>query len=408
MISDTKKAFQFIFLTILIDCIGIGIIIPIMPELISELGNITVNKATQIGGLLMASYAVMQFVFSPILGGISDKYGRRPVLLISLLGLGIDYILMSFAPTLAWLFVGRIIAGICGASFTTGMAYIADISKPEDRAKNFGLIGVAFGVGFIIGPLLGTFIAQFGVRAPFMVAAAISLANFLYGYFVLPESLSKENRRKFEWKRANPFGSLKHLKKYPAISGLILGMFLLYLAGQTMPSIWSFYTKYQFAWNEAMIGYSLAFVGVCVAIIQGGLVGLSMKKLGDRKTVYVGLVLYFIGFTIFALANQPWMMFAFTMIYAIGGIAPPALQGIISNDVPANEQGELQGVLTSLQSLTTIINPLLMTNLFYLFTNENAPFHFPGVAFGVSAIFIAFVFIAVYFSFQKRKRKTIG
>ncbi len=408
MTVQTNNAFRFIFLTILIDCIGIGIIIPIMPELISELGNITVNKATQIGGLLMASYAVMQFVFSPILGGISDRYGRRPVLLISLLGLGIDYILMSFAPTLAWLFVGRIIAGICGASFTTGMAYIADISKPEVRAKNFGMIGVAFGVGFIIGPLLGTFIAQFGVRAPFMVAAGLSLANFLYGYFVLPESLSLENRRKFELKRANPFGSLIHLKKYPAITGLIFGMFLLYLAGQTMPSIWAFYTKYQFKWDEAMIGYSLAFVGVCVAIVQGGLVGISMKKLGDRKSVFLGLLLNFIGFTLFAIADQPWMMFVFTAIYALGGIGPPALQGIISNDVPPNEQGELQGVLTSLQSLTTIFNPIVMTNLFYIFTKDDAPIHFPGIAFGVSAIIIAFSFLVIYYSFQKRKLKTLS
>jgi DHA1 family tetracycline resistance protein-like MFS transporter len=405
MIVNTKNAFRFIFLTILIDCIGIGIIIPIMPDLISELGNISVNKATQIGGWLLASYAFMQFIFSPILGGISDRYGRRPVLLISLLGLGFDYILMSFAPDLAWLFVGRIIAGICGASFTTGMAYIADISKPENRAKNFGLVGLAFGVGFIIGPLLGTFIAQFGMRAPFMVAAALSLANFLYGYFILPESLSIENRRKFEWKRANPFGSLKHLKKYPAITGLIFGMFLLYLAGQTMPSIWSFYTKYQFAWDEAMIGYSLAFVGVSVAIVQGGLVGLSMKKLGDRKSVYLGLLFNFLGFSLFTFANQPWMMFAFTAIYAMGGIGPPALQGIISNDVPPNEQGELQGVLTSLQSLTTIINPILMTNLFYFFTKSDATIHFPGIAFGVSAFFIALSLVVIYLSFQKRKLK---
>lgn len=402
---NSSKALQFIFLTILIDCIGIGIIIPVMPELISELAGVSPNEATSIGGWLMASYAIMQFIFSPVLGGISDKYGRRPVLLISLLGLGIDYVFLSFAPTIAWLFAGRIIAGICGASFTTGMAYIADISSGENRAKNFGMIGVAFGVGFIIGPLLGSLISQFGLKAPFMAAACLSLLNFLYGYFVLPESLAKENRRNFEWKRANPFGSLKHLKKYPSIVGLILVMFFMYLAGQTMPSIWAFYTTYRFGWDEAMNGYSLAFVGVSVAFVQGGLVGYSLKKLGTAKSVYYGLLMNLSGFILFAFANEPWMMFAFTMVYACGGIGPPALQGIISNDVPPNEQGELQGVLTSLQSLTTILNPLIMTNLFYYFTTSKAPFYFPGVAFALSAFLIGIALTICYFSFRSRAVK---
>lgn len=396
MANTNKKAILFIFITLLVDCTGIGIIIPVVPSLIQQLTGSNVSEAATYGGWLTFAYAIMQFIFSPVLGGLSDRYGRRPVLLISLLGLGIDYLFLFFAPDLWWLFVGRIIAGICGASFTTASAYIADISTEENRAQNFGMIGAAFGLGFIVGPLLGSLFSSFGVRVPFLAAAALSLLNWAYGYFILPESLSKENRRPFDWKRANPLGSLLHLKKYPAILGLILAMVLIYIAGHAAQSTWTFFTIERFHWNEQWIGYSIAFVGVTVALVQGGLIRYTTKILGTNKSVIVGLLFYVIGFTLFAFASQGWMMFVFMIPYALGGIAGPALQGLMTGHVPSNEQGELQGAITSLVSLTSIVGPLLMTSLFSFFTAQGAPFYFPGAPFMMGAVLsLLSVFITV-------------
>lgn len=392
----TNKAIIFIFITLLIDCTGIGIIIPVVPTLIQKLTGGNVSDAATYGGWLTFAYAAMQFVFSPVLGGLSDRFGRRPIILISLFGLGVDYVFLFFAPDLFWLFIGRIIAGICGASFTTASAYIADISTPEKRAQNFGMIGAAFGLGFIIGPLLGSLFSQFGVRVPFLVAAILSLLNWLYGYFILPESLAVENRRKFEWKRANPMGSLLHLKKYPSILGLIFSMFLIYIAGHAAQSTWTYFTMEKFKWNEQWVGYSIAFVGVSIAVVQGGLIKTAMKLLGQNKAVYIGLCFYIIGFMLFAFASQGWMMFAFMIPYALGGIAGPAIQGILSSKVPANEQGELQGALTSLMSLTSIIGPLVMTALFAYFTAKTTTVYFPGAPFMMGAVLTVFsLFIAL-------------
>lgn len=401
MSNTNKKALLFIFITLLVDCTGIGIIIPVVPALIQQLTGANVSDAATYGGWLTFAYAIMQFVFSPVLGGLSDRYGRRPVLLISLLGLGIDYLFLFFAPDLWWLFVGRIIAGICGASFTTASAYIADISTNENRAQNFGMIGAAFGLGFIVGPLLGSLFSSFGVRVPFLAAAALSLLNWAYGYFVLPESLSKENRRPFDWKRANPLGSLMHLKKYPAILGLILAMVLIYIAGHAAQSTWTFFTIERFHWNEQWIGYSIAFVGVTVAIVQGGLIKHTTKLLGTNRSVIVGLLFYIIGFTLFAFASQGWMMFVFMIPYALGGIAGPALQGIMTGHVPANEQGELQGAITSLVSLTSIVGPLLMTGLFSYFTSAVAPVYFPGAPFMMGAILTVLSVIMTFYALKK-------
>lgn len=401
MSNTNKKALLFIFITLLVDCTGIGIIIPVVPSLIQQLTGANVSDAATYGGWLTFAYAIMQFVFSPVLGGLSDRYGRRPVLLISLLGLGIDYLFLFFAPDLWWLFVGRIIAGICGASFTTASAYIADISTKENRAQNFGMIGAAFGLGFIVGPLLGSLFSSFGVRVPFLAAAALSLLNWAYGYFVLPESLSKENRRPFDWKRANPLGSLLHLKKYPAILGLILAMVLIYIAGHAAQSTWTFFTIERFHWNEQWIGYSIAFVGVTVAIVQGGLIKYTTKLLGTNKSVIVGLLFYIIGFTLFAFASQGWMMFVFMIPYALGGIAGPALQGIMTGHVPANEQGELQGAITSLVSLTSIVGPLLMTGLFSYFTSLSSPVYFPGAPFMMGAMLTLVSTVFTVFALRK-------
>lgn len=380
------NALMFIFITILIDVIGIGIIIPVLPKLITELTGGGMSEAARYGGWLMFAYAIMQFIFAPIIGGLSDRYGRRPVLLLSLFGLGIDYLFLAFAPTIGWLFVGRLLAGISGASFTTASAYIADVSPLEKRAQNFGLIGAAFGLGFIIGPVLGGLLGQFGSRAPFFASAALALLNWLYGYFILPESLSQENRRAFDWKRANPVGSLLQMRRYPVIIGLIGSLLCLYIAGHSSQSTWSYYTMEKFGWNEKWVGYSLGFVGLTIGLVQGLLTRVIIPKLGAVRSVFIGLSLSVIGYVCFALATQGWMMFALMIPFALGGIAGPSLQGIISGQVPPNEQGELQGALTGLISATSIVGPLLMTNLFSWFTTPDAPVYFPGAPFMMGAI----------------------
>lgn len=384
--SEKRPALIFIFITLLIDVIGLGIIIPVLPDLIQEITGGSLSDASRYGGWMLFAYAFMQFICAPIMGGLSDQFGRRPVLLASLFGFGLDYIMMAFAPTLAWLFLGRIIAGIMGASFTTASAYIADVSTPEKRAQNFGLIGAAFGLGFIIGPLIGGLLGPLGSRVPFMVAAALTFMNWTYGYFILPESLSVSNRRKFDWSRANPIGSLMNLKRYPVIMGLVASLVLVYVAAHAVQSNWPYYTKEKFGWDSAMIGASLAVVGVVFAIVQGGLIRIIIPKLGQARSVYVGLGLNAAGFILYGLATETWMMFAFTVVYCLGGIAGPALQGIISSVVPPNEQGELQGALTSLISVTSIVGPPLMTNTFAFFTDTGAPMYLPGAPMLLGAV----------------------
>jgi DHA1 family tetracycline resistance protein-like MFS transporter len=405
MAKNKKAAIGFIFITLLIDVIGLGIIIPVVPKLLQQLlGSTDISKASQYGGWLTFAYASMQFLFSPILGNLSDKYGRRPVLLFSLFGFGIDYLFLSFAPSIVWLFIGRIIAGITGASFTTASAYIADISTPENRAQNFGMIGAAFGLGFIIGPLVGGLLGEYGARIPFLVSAGLALANWLYGYFVLPESLDTAHRRPFEWRRANPLGSIKQLKKYPAVGGLIVSLVLIYLAGHAVQSNWSFFNIEKFHWTPKMIGISLGAVGLLVAIVQGGLIRIINPKIGNEKSVYFGLGLYALGLLLFSFASESWMMFVFLIPYCLGGIAGPALQSIISGHVPSNEQGELQGALTSLISVTSIVGPLLMTNSFAYFTGPHKPFYFPGIAFFIGAIFMVTSAVLAYRALSQEKR----
>ena len=404
MATDRKAAVGFIFITLLIDVMGWGLIIPVMPDLIAQLKNISINEASPYGAWLLSVYAITQFLFAPVIGNLSDKYGRRPVLLASLLGFGIDYIFLALAPTYGWLFAGRIIAGITGASFTTATAYIADVSTPETRAKNFGMIGAAFGLGFVLGPALGGLLAGLGTRVPFYAAAILCLLNCLYGYFVLPESLSKENRRAFHWTRANPLGSLQLLKRNPAIGGLAISFFLIYLAAQAVQGNWNFFTIYRFGWSEKMVGISLAVVGLLVGAVQGGLIRVINPRLGNEKSIYLGLLLYSLGLVLFAFATQGWMMFVFLIPYCLGGIAGPALQSILAGHVSSNEQGELQGALTSLMSLTTIIGPLIMNYLFYFFTNENAPIHFPGVSFLLGALFMLASVLIAYNVLQKEKK----
>lgn len=402
MAEKQSRALIFIFITLLIDVIGIGIIIPVLPELINSVAGGSLADAAVYGGWMMLAYSVMQFLFSPVLGNLSDQYGRRPILLISLFGFGVDYILMAFAPTLGWLFAGRIIAGIMGASFTTASAYIADISTPEKRAQNFGLIGAAFGLGFIIGPVLGGLLGVYGERVPFIAAAILTFINWLYGYFVLPESLPIEKRRKFDWKRANPIGSLQHLFRYPVIAGLVASLVLIYVASHATQSTWNFFTMERFQWDSKQVGISLTVVGILVSIVQGYLIRVINPKLGAERSVYIGIILYAIGFFLFSWAYEGWMMYVFLIPYCLGGIAGPALQGIMSTQVPDNEQGELQGGLTSLISVTSIIGPPLMTGIFSYYASKESRVYFPGAPFLLAGILTLVSGFLAYRSLRKK------
>jgi len=403
---NTKAAMGFIFITLLVDSMGWGLIIPVMADLIAELKHIPVNIASTYGAALLSVFAITQFLFAPVIGNLSDRFGRRPVLLSSLLGFGIDYIILALAPAYGWLFIGRVIAGITGASFTTATAYIADVSTDATaRAKNFGLIGAAFGLGFVLGPALGGFLSTWGIRAPFYAAAALCLMNCLYGYFFLPESLTAEHRRPFEWKRANPFGSLKFLTRHPEIGGLALGFFLIYLGAQSIQGNWNFFTIYRFHWSEKMVGISLAVVGVLVGGVQAGLTRVVNPKIGNENSIYLGLSLYTIALILFAFATQSWMMFAFLVPYGLGGICGPSLQSVISGHGPANQQGELQGALTSLMSLTTIIGPPIMSFTFSYFTTDKAPFYFPGMHFLIGALCMLLSVMIIYKVLSREKKE---
>jgi MFS transporter, DHA1 family, tetracycline resistance protein len=405
--SDKKnsKAIFFILVTVLIDVIGIGIIIPIMPSLYQELTGGTVSEASQYSAYLVFIYALMQFIFSPIIGGLSDQFGRRPVLLMSLFGFGMDFIFLALAPSIGWLFVGRIISGIAGASFTTANAYIADITEPEKRAQSFGMIGAAFGLGFIIGPSLGGILGEYGTRIPFWVSAGLALLNWLYGYFILPESLLLENRRKFDIKRANPIGSLMNLKKYPYVLALVLSLFLVNVSNFATQGTWSFYGIEKFSWSKLEVGLSLGFVGLMVAIVQGGLIRVIIPKLGQERSLFLGLAINALGLAAFAFASSSWMMYAIMVPFAVGGLAGPAFQGIISNQVGKNEQGELQGGLTSLMSIAAIIGQPLMLGLFRAFTIENAPIYFPGAPFLMGGLLSLISLLLVFRTIKKENLK---
>lgn len=396
-----NRAIVFILITVLIDVIGLGIIIPVMPVLLQELSGEGLDRAAIYGGWLMFLYALLQFFFSPVLGGLSDRFGRRPVLLLSLLAFGIDYALMGLAPSLVWLFIGRAVAGAAGASVTTANAYMADVSPPSKRAANFGLIGAAWGVGFVIGPVLGGFLGEFGPRVPFFASAALALANVTYGFFVLPETLPPEKRRAFDWRRANPIGSLVRMARHPVLGGLIGVLVLYQIAHDANPSVWSYYTMEKFGWSERDVGLSLGVVGVLIAVVYGGLVGPIVGKLGEQRTVIFGLLFMAAGFYGYSLATRSWVMIAFIFPFALGCVAMPALRGMMANRVEADEQGELQGALTSLQSLTAIGAPLLMTRLFGEFAADDAEFYFPGMPFFVAASML--VVASFWFTLARRK-----
>lgn len=359
-----KNAIIFVLITICIDSIGIGIIIPSFPQLMSETAHVSLSEATSYYGPFLGIYALMQFLFSPLVGNLSDRFGRRPILLMSVLGMGLDYLVMFVAPSFFWLIIGRAVAGMFGASFTTAAAYIADVSSDEDRAKNFGMIGAAFGIGFIIGPAIGGFVSDFGSRAPFLVAACFSLLNFLYGLFVLKESLPVEKRRPFEWLRSNPIGSIMQMKKFNKNKWLFVVIFMVMFSNLAIHSLWNFYTMDRFDWTAKNVGVSLAVVGVAFGIVQGGLSGLMVKKLGERVTAIIGLLFLIVTTGVIGILPYGWMMYAIIFPYAFCGVIDPAIRSIVSRQTAQNEQGELQGIFTSLMSLAEIASPIFFTWLY--------------------------------------------
>ena len=391
-----KHALVFVVITVLIDIIGFGLILPVLPRLLVELTGDTVNQAAIDGGWLAFVYAVMQFVCAPLLGNLSDRYGRRPVLLFAVGALGVDYIVMGFAPTLAWLFLGRTVAGIAGASFTPAYAYVADVSPPEKRAQSFGLISAAFGVGFILGPALGGLLGQLGTRTPFFAAAALSLVNLVYGTFVLPESLPPEARRPFDWRRANPLGTLLQMRKHPVVLGLLGALFLWMVAHQVMPSTWTFYTKFRFGWSEAMIGASLAAAGVVMAVSQATLMRVLVPRLGERRTALTGIAVASVGYFGYGIASASWMMFAWLATWFLGALVMPSTNALMSHRVEKSAQGELQGAVASLFGLSSIVGPPLMTQLFGRFSAPDAPVQLPGAAFFASTL-LAWTSFALYY-----------
>ncbi len=393
----------FIFLTVFIDSMGIGIIVPVVPDLIQELTNLPLSKAALWGGYLSFVYALMQFLFSPTIGNLSDKYGRRPILLISMVALGLNYLIMGLASSLFLLFIGRIFSGIAGATFSTAYSFIADISPPEKKAQNFAIIGAAFGMGFVVGPVIGGVMGEIGTRAPFYAAAILSFLSCLYGFFVLPESLSKENRRSFDLKRANPIGAFKQIRKFPKVSWLFIAMFLFNLSHYVYPAVWNFYTKEMFKWTNTEIGLSLAFVGIGFAIVQGWLIRKILPIVGEVRTALIGFISSSIGLCGIAFSTQTWMVYSLIPLTALGAMITPAMTSLMSNQIPDDAQGELQGALSSISGMTLILSPVIMTQLFGYFSGNHAPFYFPGAPFLAASVLMLFALIP--FKIGNRKVK---
>jgi MFS transporter, DHA1 family, tetracycline resistance protein len=393
--TSQRHALTFVTITVLLDVIGFGIIMPVLPLLLADLTGAGLSAASQWGGYLMFSYAILQFFFAPVLGGLSDAWGRRPVLLISLGFYAVNYLLMGFATSLALLFVGRVLTGISSATYATANALIADVSPPEQRAQNFGLMGMAFGIGFIIGPTLGGLLGEWDMRAPFFAAAAFALINTIYGYFVLEETLAPEHRRAFDWKRANPIGAFAQLRSYPMLGGLIAAVFLYNIGHHVYPANWSFYTLEKFDWTPREVGLSMGFVGLLMAVVQGGLIRIVIPKFGPVRTALIGFASAAAAYIGIALAPNGLTVYLWCFVSALSGFIMPSIQGLLSNRVPANQQGELQGVMASVASVGAIIGPLLMTQTFAVFTGPEAIVYFPGAAFMVAGA-MALLAIAVF------------
>ena len=414
-----KYAILFIFITVTINMIGLGVITPVMPQLIKDVSGEDLSHAAQWGGFLSFVYALMQFIMMPIIGGLSDRFGRRPILLISMIAYSIDFLIMALAPTMAVIALARAFAGAFAATFTTANAYIADVTPPEKRAANFGLVGAAFGLGFIIGPGIGGIVGDaFGPRAPFFFVAALGAVNFVFGFFVLPETLSPENQRPFEWRRANALGNFKQFAEYPIMLPIASVLFLAQVAHWTYPSVWAFYAEEKFLWTPTLIGASLMFVGLMAAVVQGGVTRVVIPKIGERKSAFFALSITAMCYAAFAFADAGWMVYFIIAVSALGGLAVPSLQGIMSRTVPPDAQGELQGAVGAIMSVSMIIGPPLTTQIFAAFSSPNepiviagltlsekgAPFYFPGAPFIFSTVLEVCALALLFVAFTRVQR----
>jgi MFS transporter, DHA1 family, tetracycline resistance protein len=400
----SKYAITFVFITVLLDMVGFGLIIPVQPALIMMVGHVDVATASVIGGFMMFAFSGAQFLLGPTLGNLSDAIGRRPMLLLAVFGLGCDYLITALAPTIGWLFVGRTLAGVCGASYVIANAYIADVTPPEGRAKAFGMMGAAFGLGFVIGPAIGGILGAFGPRVPFYVASAISLLNFVFGYFVLPETLVPANRRKFEWARANPIGTFKVFQQYRQVLPLCSVLFLYFFATSIYPAIWPFWGTAKFGWGPTLIGTTLASFGIIMALVQGGLTGPMVKRFGEWKVALIGLISCIIGMVLFGLATNLTFVLAILLVHAPEGFVHPMLTALMSKDVPDNAQGEMQGGISSIMNVAMMLGTVFFAQTFHYFLNPN-----PVVVTASASFFIAAALIICtlsVFVFTQTKQKT--
>ncbi len=414
-----RRAILFVFITVLINMIGFGIVMPVMPTLLMDVAGADLSAAARWGGYLALAYAASQFVMMPILGGLSDRFGRRPVILTSLAAFSIDYLIMALAQSIGVLLVARALSGAFAATFTTANAYIADVSAPEKRAANFGLLGAAFGLGFTIGPGIGGLLGEeFGPRAPFFAVAFLGAVNFTFGLIAFPETLGEENRRRFEWRRANAFGNFVQFRKYPIMLPIAATLFVYQLAHWTFPSVWSYYAIEKFSWSEMQIGWSLVFVGLMAALVQGGLVRVVVPRIGERSAALFGVTIAISTYFAFAYAPNGLAVYALIALSALAGFTGPSIQGIMSRTIPANAQGELQGAVSAIMSLSMVIGPPLMTQTFAAFaepgrpvavfgltiSEAGAPFYFPGAPFVLAGVLASIGVIPLMIAFGRIQR----
>lgn len=388
----------------MLDAMGIGLIMPVMPELIQQVSQTSMADAALWGGLLTFSYAAMQFFFGPLLGNLSDRFGRRPVLIVSLVFMGLDYFVMAIAPTLFLLFIARIISGITGATYSTAAAYLSDTSAKGERSASFGYIGGAFGIGFVLGPAIGGLLAEFGVRMPFIVAGGLALMNAAFGLFVLPETLSINKRRKFELRRTNPFSALMRIRNLPMVGSVVFVVLLYSTANHVYPSIWSFFTIEKFGWSPKMVGISLAVYGICAAIIQVVILGILIRRFGVERTATFGMLISIFAFAFLTVVDSTLLIFLGMPITALGAVVGPALQGMMADQVSDEEQGELQGVFASVVAISAILSPLIMTFTFQQFTKQDTVYYLPGAPFAAAALLTLAALIAFYLSRAERQK----
>ena len=403
-VSVSRHATLFVLLTVLLDMVGFGIIIPVLPVLIEDVGRMTLAEATKIGGWMAFAFSITQFLFSPLMGNLSDRFGRRPLLLLAIAGLGIDYLLHAWAPTLFWLFVGRAIAGFCGSSWVIANAYIADVTPPEGRARAFGIMGAAFGVGFVIGPAIGGLLGELGPRVPFVVAAAISGLNLVYGWFVLPETLPADRRRPFEWRRANPFGAFRVFRSYAGVLPLCAVMFVFFFASSVYPAIWPFWGMGKFGWSEAMVGLSLAMFGLVMAAFQGLGTGPAVKYLGESRVVIVGLACAALAMLGYGLIWSVPLVFVLMVVHGPEGFVHPMLTAMMSKVVPEDAQGELQGGISAITNIAMLAGTVFFSQVFGHFMAEGRVWRSPDVAYWIGAATLTLA-LALYLAVRPRQGK---